>query len=406
MALMVGELYLKVRALCENVMELTAGKDCLELPVFRVNVVCDRASASGAQKYDAVFFQVTSHKRCSVLDAAEILSAKSASMLVVCRDEYCMYELVQLRLMCDNLGMPLIELESVEQLPSVMHRFYEEIFKYEKSMLALADLVKSVIHLSDCYGLFRDRLEENGFFEHSEYCACVLYFVNRKNADDYECSLPRIARFLETEMSKHTPMLSVIYMERRIAAIFVDIESERASELIKLGLEAIPDDLSERYDIYIGMSGKAEGIRSLSGLIMYAYRLAVLHTCTGSDRSFSEQSGQGLSRFVVSLSDRSTIDFYVKNTLQLLVKYDRTNQTEYIRFLRVYFRNNCSLQRTADELFVHRNSVNYSLRKIESIIGSSLSDVNTKLELLLALRLDEAYGMEISRQAGLDDEGE
>ena len=46
------------------------------------------------------------------------------------------------------------------------------------------------------------------------------------------------------------------------------------------------------------------------------------------------------------------------------------------------------------ELFVHRNSVNYALRKIESITKVSLSDINIKVELLLALRLYEISAAE------------
>ena len=71
------------------------------------------------------------------------------------------------------------------------------------------------------------------------------------------------------------------------------------------------------------------------------------------------------------------------------MRYDELNKTEYVEFLKVYFKEAGSVINTADALYLHRNTVNYKLRKIEEILNCDLTDFDTKVELYLALKLSE-----------------
>lgn len=55
--------------------------------------------------------------------------------------------------------------------------------------------------------------------------------------------------------------------------------------------------------------------------------------------------------------------------------------------LDAFFANGQNLRRTAESLYVHKNSVIYRLHKIEDIIGSELSDPTTSFNLQLCLQL-------------------
>ncbi len=398
MALTVGHIFLSAGSLDKDMIGLTAGKNSLDVPVFRVNIVGDRAAAMRAKRFDAVFYHSTVGQVCSILDIAEILSACRASLLVVCRDDHSQHEIMQLRRLGDSLGLPVAEIMSVGHLPFVMSRFYEMIFRYDQSMLMVQNSVKDVISMPEHYQSCSGRLSDNGFFENSEYCAAVLLFVDRGRNEDDPVILQNFAKLIEVGISRQFPAVSVMCMGNSIVIVLADVRSGSETEMLKRGVASLPDDVGRKYKIYIGLSERSRGIRSLSALISHAARLSLVQMYSGRTQTVSEYPGQRIALFAVSLNDRSSIDAYVRDTLGAIARFDNINHSEYLSFLRVYFRNNCSLQKTASELFIHRNSVNYALRKIESITGKCLSDVSNKAEMLLALRLDEAYGMEISRR--------
>ncbi|HHX24992.1 MAG TPA: hypothetical protein GX723_13470 [Thermoanaerobacterales bacterium] len=80
-------------------------------------------------------------------------------------------------------------------------------------------------------------------------------------------------------------------------------------------------------------------------------------------------------------------DYRVHPGLQKLVEYDKNNDTDYVKTLSTYLRNYKNLSRTADDLFLHRNTVLYRLRKIEEILQANLDNHSLCLQLQLGILL-------------------
>jgi purine catabolism regulator len=72
-----------------------------------------------------------------------------------------------------------------------------------------------------------------------------------------------------------------------------------------------------------------------------------------------------------------------------LLDYDRIHHTELVRTLAVLLRNNRSSTRTAQELFIHRQTLVYRMRRIEELTSRSLSSTEDVVELWLGLRAVE-----------------
>ena len=75
--------------------------------------------------------------------------------------------------------------------------------------------------------------------------------------------------------------------------------------------------------------------------------------------------------------------------LKPLIDYDEQNQSELVDVLKCYLDHDGSVNRTAEELFVHRNTINYKLNKIKDILNIDLASLETRMELMLALALKE-----------------
>lgn len=73
--------------------------------------------------------------------------------------------------------------------------------------------------------------------------------------------------------------------------------------------------------------------------------------------------------------------------LVILKNQDKANQV-LEQTIRTWFANNENLQETANELGIHRNSLDYRIKRTESITGLSLSNSQEKFLLYLALVLE------------------
>jgi purine catabolism regulator len=75
-----------------------------------------------------------------------------------------------------------------------------------------------------------------------------------------------------------------------------------------------------------------------------------------------------------------------------LLRYDEAHRTELVRTLAVLLTNDRSPALTARDLFIHRQTLVYRMRRIEQLTGRSLSSTKDVVELWLALRALEVAG--------------
>ncbi|MBL3680545.1 PucR family transcriptional regulator [Leucobacter chromiireducens subsp. solipictus] len=96
----------------------------------------------------------------------------------------------------------------------------------------------------------------------------------------------------------------------------------------------------------------------------------------------------GLSAVVAAAAGRGAREAAAR-FLAPLLEHDEHRTTELMPTLRVWLRNDAQPSRTCEELFIHRNSLSYRLRRIEQLLGISLDTLDGRATCLMALRLVE-----------------
>ena len=81
--------------------------------------------------------------------------------------------------------------------------------------------------------------------------------------------------------------------------------------------------------------------------------------------------------------------FYCHPMFIRLARYDRENSTALLELLEVYLETNCSIARTSQRLYMHRNTVLNKLGKIHEITGESLDNPIFRESLLFSFRVKE-----------------
>lgn len=68
----------------------------------------------------------------------------------------------------------------------------------------------------------------------------------------------------------------------------------------------------------------------------------------------------------------------------LLSEYDKENNTEYLTTLVSYLQNNCSISATANALYIHRNSLQYRIKKIEELLDIKIATSEERFNMLFS----------------------
>ncbi len=79
------------------------------------------------------------------------------------------------------------------------------------------------------------------------------------------------------------------------------------------------------------------------------------------------------------------LSLYYQEVIEPLNEYDRKQHMDLVNSLFVYFEENCNAARTAKRLFVHRNTLDYRLKKIAEITARNLDDPYDRLTLQLGV---------------------
>ena len=105
-------------------------------------------------------------------------------------------------------------------------------------------------------------------------------------------------------------------------------------------------------------------------------------------------SHQDLGAFtlLLSLQDEDALRLYSEGLLEPIERTEGEYGGELLRSLEAYIEHNGNWERAARQLYCHRHTLRYRIRKIEELTGRDLARATDRIELWLALRARELVG--------------
>lgn len=145
----------------------------------------------------------------------------------------------------------------------------------------------------------------------------------------------------------------------------------------------------ERYisvnKLYVAVSKTNNKLKSLPKTYQIVLRMLRLAVRTDMTPMFYDRLE--VKKLILAVDDISLLESIYNENLKKLEVYDRDNGTDYMSFLRLYLKYDGSVQRVAQETFVHRNTINYQLAKIKKILGNSLKTFEERFKIILAFEV-------------------
>ena len=111
-----------------------------------------------------------------------------------------------------------------------------------------------------------------------------------------------------------------------------------------------------------------------------------LQLCRTEGRLQAEFADLGTYQLLLSLQDPEALRTFADSVLAPLDRYDQAHGGDLLASLRGFLERNARWEAAAKDLFVHRHTLRYRMRKVEELTGRRLSSARDRMEFFLALR--------------------
>ena len=108
-------------------------------------------------------------------------------------------------------------------------------------------------------------------------------------------------------------------------------------------------------------------------------------SCYGDRIIFYDE--MGFYRMLMSYENTAPMQRFADEVLDPIIQYEKKAHTQLMETMWAYFECDCNLQRTADKLFSHKNTVKYRLQRVEQLTGKSFANRFQSQELYNALMI-------------------
>ncbi len=178
-----------------------------------------------------------------------------------------------------------------------------------------------------------------------------------------------VAALLSSDTRTPLPKLKSV-VRRIVESIHSALQCELPGLSVSIGIG----------DYYADVTDLAESYREAQQAVRVAQRVY-----GGGRALFFDELG--VYRLLGYLKDQQDLEKLRHPALERLKEYDCKENTEFLRTLEVFLENVGHPKAMAEQLCIHRNTLQYRLERIEAIAGASLSNAEDRLNLQIGLKL-------------------
>jgi len=141
---------------------------------------------------------------------------------------------------------------------------------------------------------------------------------------------------------------------------------------------------------YIGIGSKVK-LDSLAKSFFHS-SAAILMAKTLDKKHISYEE-LGFYRILFSSTDKGSFEKFIDEQLGKIILYDEKHNSNYLLTLRSYLFNGGSLKAMTEELFCHRNTINYRVNVLKETFNLELDDAICRFHLMAAFYIRDFLGI-------------
>lgn len=284
---------------------------------------------------------------------------------------------------CNEKGFPLFVVPWKVHMAEIMRSISYMITESDKFNMELSSAVKNAIFFHEQEDMYVPQLERNNFLRNWSYCIVVIELIEENQPVSAE-ELQRYLKIMENYLIFSRRKTFAFELGGSIVVLF----SDYAEALVKRSvIDMLKRCNFQREQCYVGIGRCMPNAQGINKSYRQACQVLKLQKSLHNDKGVVAYQELGIYKLLMDIENQDVINEYYAETIQQLVEYDRLNETNYCEVLQCYLDHSGSVKETAEAMFVHRNTINYKINKIEEMLNCDLSELDTRLLYSIAFML-------------------
>lgn len=295
---------------------------------------------------------------------------------------------------CEEKKLPLFELSEKYPLIDLSQIICRKLVLEENDRNAAEQLFSSIL---DAEHLSREQVMAQARYlnidlEGSFFVAEIAFTSKKAESgwedEDFLAAGRNVKRMIRAEFSSFIKQdILILPQAGSILALIPD--REETESCIEEFFSRIVDRAQREYgmDLRIGVgNSKAylDEVKKSRNEASAALRAAEVSGLKGQIFFYRDQ---GIYTLISHVDDSRILDAYVDEKIGKLLQADELNDGNLHETLENYLNCSCNAKKTAEAMFLHRNTLNYRLKKIREILSCDLENLDTCLEMKMAFMI-------------------
>ncbi len=374
MAIEVSKLYSNSESLYQ--MKLLAGHKGLNNLVEWVHIVEDHEVSSFLHGHELVFTAgYMSGDTDKLLAFTKGLHAVETSAFVINIGPYIKRIPNEVIDYCNEVDMPLFSIPWKVRMVDMTRDFCTRIMHNESIEASIATTLKDIIFKVGDLETQIQQMERYGYNKDSHFCFVNISMehINEEHASE---NMEGLKLYVE-QVARKSQRLFISFTYRSNLVVVLsesDIDNVRAfvDELLDLVSVA-----KREFSVNVGVSTITQGFDNQDGNFNKA--IAANKMARKKRVKVNFYDDLDIYKLLIAVNDKNTLLEFYHDVFGKLEQYDKDYGTDLMGFLQSYLENNGSPQLVAEQQFVHRNTVNNQIKKIEKITGYNLLNLEEKV---------------------------
>ena len=290
---------------------------------------------------------------------------------------------------CEEKSLPLFELPEKYPLIDFSQIMCRRLVLEENERNAAEQLFSSIL---DAEHLSRDRVMAQARYLNinleGSFCVAEVAFENAKSGWENDDSLTlgqNIKRMINTEFSFYTKEDILVLPQAGSILVLIPVsqlDEGQIRDILTRIIERVQREQGAHLCVGVGNStAYLDEVKHSRNEASAAIRAASVTNMQGRIFFYKDQ---GVYTLISHVDDTRVLDEYVEEQIGKLLRYDEINAGNFSETLENYLEYNCNAKRTAEAMFIHRNTLNYRLKKIGELLNCDFEDLDKCLALKLA----------------------
>lgn len=220
-----------------------------------------------------------------------------------------------------------------------------------------------------------------------------LNYVNSEFSGNLYCMVVETARSSQTLNTMHIrsvfetqfPGTRTLMYNGAIILLFATQETTfQSDDFTRL------NEICEEQGIYAGMGNSFRNITNLAGYYKQGLRSIELGVCHKNSPGLFLYRDYYLSHISNIFAQKESADTFCHPQLKILLEYDSGHNTNLAHILYTYLICERNMNSAAQVLYIHRNTLVYRLKKINSLISIDYEDYLERQHIILSYELYQA----------------